>query len=87
MDAFSPLPPAWTQTAIHGLQFCCPRCHEAASKAQKVWINRQSLVMGEDYRRRWQEFYYCDCEQAWWGWSSDRPPSDLTKKDSYTNEQ
>lgn len=81
MDAFSPIPPTWTQTAVHGLQFCCPRCHAAPNKAQKVWINRRSPVIGEDYRRRWQEFYYCECEQAWWGWSSDRPPSALNQKD------
>ncbi|HAC64478.1 MAG TPA: hypothetical protein DCF68_13300 [Cyanothece sp. UBA12306] len=76
MDAFSPSPPIWTQTAIHGLQFHCPRCHSKASKAQQVWINRRSPVIGEDYRRKWQEFYHCECGQAWWGWSSDRPPSE-----------
>ncbi|MDJ0600086.1 MAG: hypothetical protein QNJ37_14750 [Crocosphaera sp.] len=77
MDAFSPTPPPWTETAVHGLQFCCPRCHSTANKAQKAWINRQAPVITEDYGRRWQEFYLCECEQAWWAWSSDRPPSDL----------
>ncbi len=79
MDAFSPSPPAWTQKAIHGVQFHCPRCHNKASQAQQVWINRRSPVMGEDYRRKWQEFYQCECGQAWWGWSSDRPPTNLNK--------
>ncbi len=79
MDAFSPSPPAWTETAIHGIGFYCPRCHSAANKAQQVWINRRSPVMGENYHRKWQEFYHCECGQAWWGWSSDRPPSNLTK--------
>ncbi len=78
MDAFSPTPPAWTETAIHGLQFRCPRCYASANKAQKAWINRRAPVISEDYGRRWQEFYLCECEQAWWAWSSDRPPSDLT---------
>ena len=77
MDAFSPTPPAWTETAIRGFPFRCPRCHASASKAQKAWINRRAPVMTEDYGRRWQEFYLCECEQAWWAWSSDRPPSDL----------
>jgi hypothetical protein len=30
-------------------------------------------VMGEDSRRKWQEFYHCQCDRVWWGWSSDRP--------------
>ena len=77
MDAFSPTPPPWTETAIHGLQFCCPPCHASANKAQKAWINRRAPVITEDYGRRWQEFYLCECEQAWWAWSSDRPPSDF----------
>ncbi|GBF82881.1 hypothetical protein [Aphanothece sacrum] len=79
MDAFSLVPPDWSQNAIHGLKFCCPRCHEAASKAQRVWINRRAPVLCEDYRRKWQEFYHCECQQAWWAWNSDRPPSELTK--------
>ena len=52
MDAFSPTPPSWTETAIHGLQFCCPRCHSTANKAQKAWINRRAPVITEDYGRR-----------------------------------
>ena len=77
MDAFSATPPAWTQPATHALDFCCPRCRAPASKAVQVWINRRAPVMGEDYRRKWQEFYQCECDHVWWAWSSDRPPSEL----------
>lgn len=80
MEAFSPIPPAWTEKAIHALQFCCPQCKAAASKSKQVWLNRRSPVISEDYSRKWQEFYLCECEQAWWAWSSDRPPSDLSKR-------
>jgi hypothetical protein len=79
MDAFSPSPPAWTQSATHAWKFCCPRCRGSASIARQVWINRRSPVIGEDHRRKWQEFYDCECGQAWWAWSSDRPPSELSK--------
>ncbi|MEL4895674.1 hypothetical protein [Crocosphaera sp. Alani8] len=79
MDAFSPTPPPWTETAVHGLQFCCPRCCSSANKSQKAWINRRAPVITEDYGRRWQEFYLCECGQAWWAWSSDRPPSDISE--------
>ena len=77
MDAFRPTPPAWTTTAVHALKFCCPRCGVTAAGAQKVWVNRSSPVISEDYRRKWQEFYQCECEQVWWAWSTDRPPSEL----------
>lgn len=75
MDAFSATPPAWTETAVHAIAFCCPRCSKDASLAQRAWINRRAPIITEDYRRKWQEFYQCDCEQVWWAWSSDRPPS------------
>ncbi len=81
MEAFNPNPPEWTKIAIHALTFCCPRCGESPLKAQKVWLNRYAPVIMEDYRRKWQEFYLCECEQVWWAWSSDRPPSDFTKED------
>jgi hypothetical protein len=74
MDAFSPTPPEWTNNATHALEFCCPNCRENASQAQKVWINRNAPVTGYDRRRKWQEFYQCQCETSWWAWSSDRPP-------------
>lgn len=78
MEAFSLNPPEWTKNSIHAVEFRCPYCQETAHKAKSVWINRRAPVIGEDYRRKWQEFYLCDCEQAWWGWSSDRPSSELT---------
>ncbi|AFY77753.1 MAG: hypothetical protein IGR93_14990 [Hydrococcus sp. C42_A2020_068] len=80
MDAFSPTPPGWTETAVHALDFSCPRCRASAIKAQRVWINRRAPVIGEDYRRKWQEFYQCKCGQVWWSWSSDRPPSELANR-------
>ena len=81
MDAFSITPPDWTGTATHALQFCCPRCRTPATQAVRVWINRRAPVLGENYRRKWQEFYQCECDQVWWAWSSDRPPSELTSKE------
>ncbi|HEY9675128.1 MAG TPA: hypothetical protein V6D11_27050 [Waterburya sp.] len=82
MDAFSPLPPQWTKSATHAVDFCCPKCRSSAREAERVWINRRSPVMTEDYRRKWQEFYQCQCGNAWWAWSSDRPPSDLAQRQS-----
>jgi hypothetical protein len=79
MDAFAPTPPAWTQSAVHAYGFCCPSCHETCSEAQEVWINRRSPVFTHDHRRKWQEFYQCQCGMSWWAWSTDRPPNDLTK--------
>ncbi len=78
MDAFAPLPPEWTQNATHALQFCCPSCQGSSKEAKYVWLNRQSPVMTEDYKRKWQEFYQCRCSYVWWAWSSDRPPTDLS---------
>jgi hypothetical protein len=75
MDPFSFTPPDWTEKATHAIAFCCPRCQALPATAQRVWINRRSPVTGEDQRRKWQEFYQCECGQAWWAWSSDRPPS------------
>ncbi len=77
MEAFSPKPPQWTETAIHALKYECPCCHEAATEAQKVWLNRRAPVSMENYRHKWQTFYLCKCSQVWWAWNSDRPPSDL----------
>ncbi|MEQ9233871.1 hypothetical protein [Coleofasciculus sp. E2-BRE-01] len=81
MDAFTPFPPQWTKSATHALEFCCPTCHASSMEAQRVWINRQSPVLTEDYRKKWQEFYQCQCGKVWWAWSSDRPPSELTNRD------
>ncbi len=82
MDAFAPVPPAWTEPAVHAVEFCCPQCRAAATEAHQVWMNRRSPVFTEDQGRKWQEFYRCNCGTAWWAWSSDRPPSDLAKPDS-----
>ncbi len=78
MDAFTPNPPAWTEKAVHAIKFCCPSCKENTDSATKVWLNRRAPVTGYDQRRKWQEFYLCQCNTAWWAWSSDRPPSQLT---------
>jgi hypothetical protein len=82
MEAFEPVPPSWTQSAIHAFDFCCPVCQATSTAAQRVWINRRSPVFTEDHRRKWQEFYQCECGAAWWAWSSDRPPTDLKKADN-----
>ncbi|AOY82025.1 MULTISPECIES: hypothetical protein [Moorena] len=82
MDAFAPLPPQWTKSATHALEFCCPSCRASVLEAEKVWINRSSPVMGEDHRRKWQEFYQCQCGYVWWAWSSDRPPSELSNREN-----
>lgn len=75
MNAFDPVPPQWTTTAIHAHGFCCPACGALSIAAERVWLNRGSPVFTEDHRKKWQEFYYCACDQAWWAWSTDRPNS------------
>ncbi|MGD1906855.1 MAG: hypothetical protein ACFB0C_12780 [Leptolyngbyaceae cyanobacterium] len=76
MDAFSPVPPSWAETARHAYGFVCPSCGATASQAKAVWINRRAPVYTPEQRRKWQEFYHCgECGTAWWGWSSDRPPT------------
>jgi hypothetical protein len=74
MDAFSPTPPDWTQAATHVFQFACPHCGASSREASQVWLNRRSPVYGADLQRKWQEFYQCSCQCAWWAWSTDRPP-------------
>ena len=78
MDAFAPTPPKWTNQAVHAYKFCCPTCHANSREAEKVWVNRRSPVMAENYRRKWQEFYQCHCGCVWWAWSDDRPSSELS---------
>lgn len=75
MEAFNMTPPEWTESAGHAFQFCCPKCGASSLEAQEVWINRRSPVYTENHRRKWQEFYLCECNYPWWAWSSDRPPS------------
>lgn len=81
MDAFELNPPEWTNKAIHAWDFSCPRCKATSMEAVQVWINRRSPVYTEDHRRKWQEFYECNCGCAWWAWSSERPPSTLRPPD------
>jgi hypothetical protein len=80
MDAFEPIPPDWAQKATHAQSFCCPRCGQLPSQAKSVWINRRSPVYTENHRRKWQEFYACECDAVWWAWSSDRPPSEFSDR-------
>lgn len=80
MEAFALIPPEWTNQGIHAHKFCCPKCGASSLEAEKVWINRRSPVLTEERRRKWQEFYNCNCGCVWWAWSSDRPPTDLTKQ-------
>ncbi|NJP08238.1 MAG: hypothetical protein HC866_01150 [Leptolyngbyaceae cyanobacterium RU_5_1] len=81
MEAFDLNPPEWTQPAVHAAEFCCPNCRATSKDTTRVWINRRSPVFTEDHRRKWQEFYLCECEYVWWAWSSDRPPSELANKE------
>ena len=83
MNPFDPIPPEWVTKAIHARQFCCPTCQAASAAATQVWINRRSPVFDQAHRRKWQEFYECQCGCAWWAWSSDRPPSKLGPRDEF----
>ena len=76
MDAFSPFPPDWTKDASHAQPFGCNSCGATSREAQKVWLNRRAPVFTDGRKRKYQEFYQCECGSAWWGWSSDRPPLD-----------
>lgn len=77
IDAFSPIPPTWTESAVHTVQFNCPCCGAESGQAKAVWINRRSPVYTENHHRKWQEFYHCECNTTWWAWSSDRPPAEF----------
>jgi hypothetical protein len=79
MEAFAFIPPEWTNEAIHAHDFCCPKCHSSSLEATQVWINRRAPVTTENYKRKWQEFYKCQCGCVWWAWSNDRPPTNLNK--------
>ncbi|MGD1872619.1 MAG: hypothetical protein ACFB02_06165 [Mastigocoleus sp.] len=93
MDAFAITPPEWTNEATHALKFHCPQCHASSLKAQKVWINRRSPVImalsNPNGRRKvkWQEFYQCECNYVWWAWSSDRPPTELSSSQKFSEEE
>ncbi len=77
MDAFSPFPPTWTKDAVHAQPFGCPACGAGSREAKQVWLNRRAPVFTDGRKRKWQEFYQCECDSVWWAWSSDRPPLDL----------
>lgn len=77
MDAFNPVAPEWTEPAVHAIGFRCPTCQAGPEAALRVWLNRRSPVVDEHYRRKWQEFYGCNCGGVWWAWSNERPPSEL----------
>ncbi|MEB3828248.1 hypothetical protein [Phormidium sp. CCY1219] len=82
MEAFEPIVPKWTTSAVHAHEFCCPSCKATPMEAARVWINRRSPVYTEDRRRKWQEFYECgECGCVWWAWSSDRPPSEFSNRE------
>lgn len=78
MDAFALIPPEWTKSAVHVFDFSCPSCKMPPKKAKNVWLNRRAPVNTGD-RRKYQEFYHCECGTAWWSWSDDRPPSEFNK--------
>lgn len=82
MEAFAFFPPEWTNEATHAYDFCCPKCHSSSLEATQVWINRRAPVTTENYKRKWQEFYRCQCGAVWWAWSNDRPPTNLKKPDN-----
>jgi hypothetical protein len=87
MNPFAPTPPDWAVQAQHAHAFCCPRCLAKAATAEDVWLNRRSPVYIDAFNRKWQEFYLCHCGQAWWAWSSDRPPSELNSPAETSEEQ
>lgn len=66
MDAFAPIAPDWTKSAVHAFDFRCPQCGASSRTANKVWLNRRSPVYNPDYTRKWQEFYHCSCGCVWW---------------------
>jgi hypothetical protein len=80
MDAFALTPPEWTNQAVHAIEFCCPTCRQSSLQAQQVWLNRRSPVYTHDRRKKWQEFYKCQCGCPWWAWSSDRPPNEYANR-------
>ena len=80
MEAFSPTPPDWRELATHAQGFCCPSCRASSTAATAAWIDRRSPVFVENRKRKWQEFYLCECSTAWWGWSDDRTPNEFANR-------
>ncbi|MGB3786807.1 MAG: hypothetical protein WA949_02270 [Phormidesmis sp.] len=87
MEAFDPTPPDWTKDAVHAQPFGCPSCGAGSTEAQSVWLNRRAPVFTNGRKRKYQEFYQCECGSVWWGWSSDRPPVDLGKGEDMASEE
>jgi hypothetical protein len=87
MEAFSPTPPDWREIATHADGFCCPDCHASSTAATAAWIDRRSPVFIENRKRKWQEFYLCQCGKAWWGWSNDRTPNEFVDRTPYNNNE
>jgi hypothetical protein len=85
MEAFSPTPPTWTELATHAQEFCCPSCQAGSTAATAAWINRRSPILLENRKRKWQEFYHCECGTAWWGWSNDRIPNEFADRVPYNS--
>jgi hypothetical protein len=85
MEAFSPTPPNWTELATHAQGFCCPNCSSGSTAATAAWINRRSPILLENRKRKWQEFYNCECGTAWWGWSDDRTPNEFADRVPYNS--
>jgi hypothetical protein len=65
MEAFARQAPSWTKQATHALTFCCPKCGASSREATKVWLNRYAPVTTENYQKKWQEFYHCQCDHVW----------------------
>ncbi len=86
MEAFSLIPPDWREIATHAQGFCCPSCHGSSTIATAAWIDRRSPVYVDNRKRKWQEFYLCQCGQAWWGWSNDRAPNEFADRTPATSE-
>jgi len=68
------------------MSFAVPSAALAVRMPAEVWINRRSPVYTEFNRRKWQEFYRCQCGGVWWAWSNDRPPSELVRRDERSDE-
>ena len=87
MEAFSPTPPDWTKIATHAQGFCCPNCRASSTAATSAWINRRSPIFVENRKRKWQEFYNCECGTAWWGWSDERTPNEFADRIPYNSSE
>jgi hypothetical protein len=86
MEAFSPTPPDWREKSTHAKGFCCPSCQASSRTATAAWIDRRSPVFIENRKRKWQEFYLCECGTAWWGWSNERTPNEFAVSEASSAE-